>query len=424
MLPSAIVAIALGGGSLSEHLSTPLLRSVPSSLVLTSKSTPFTDESNAEPFLLSLRQAETGMNIVTPVILNPIYEFPSFHSELLDQQLQRYAAFMKHSGVPDVLVVGSSRALQGVDPTVLRDALRDQGYDGVTVYNFSVNGATAQVIDVVLRQVLTPDQLPKLIVWADGSRAFNSGRTDATYARITSSPGYQALATGDRPIQFRPELPTGTIASSKEPGTVCVDVPPIPREDLSAQIAVPVKSLCHSWSEANLMAAQTSTNDAIAAPDPLGQLSGAAAAHPIHIDELGFAAIDTRFEPVSYYQQFPHVSGDFDGSYRPFSLEGVQTDATRTIAQFAAEQGIPLVFVSLPLTADYLDPTRQYYEEQFRWYMQQLAVDEGFVFVDLSQAWLYENGYFQDPSHINRYGAAAVANALAIDPTIPWSATR
>lgn len=424
MLPSAIVAIALGGISLSEHLSTPLLRSVPSSLVLTSKSTPLADESN-ESFLLSVRQAEAGINIGTPVILNPIYDFPSFHSELLDQQLQRYAAFMKHSGVPDVLVVGSSRALQGVDPTVLRGALRDQGYDGVTVYNFSVNGATAQVIDVVLRQVLTPDQLPKLIVWADGSRAFNSGRTDATYAQISSSPGYQALATGDRPIQFQPELPVETVASSEKPGTVCVDVPPVPPTEQAAQIVVPIKSLCHSWVEANLMAAQTSTNDAIAAPDPLVQLNGAeAAAHPIHIDELGFAAIDTRFDPVSYYQQFPHVSGDFDGSYRPFSLEGVQTDATRAIAQFAADQGIPLVFVSLPLTADYLDPTRQYYEDQFRWYMQQLALDEGFVFVDLSQAWLYENDYFQDPSHINRYGAAAVANALAGNSTIPWSAAR
>ena len=46
------------------------------------------------------------------------------------------------------------------------------------------------------RRLLTPEQLPKLIIWADGARAFNSGRVDKTYNAIATSVGYQHLAAG------------------------------------------------------------------------------------------------------------------------------------------------------------------------------------------------------------------------------------
>jgi hypothetical protein len=424
--PIAMLAIALGGTLLAQHLPTQLMHSIPSSLVLTPKSDPFSAPRLPHPLRMAALQAEEGLDVAAPVVLRPIYDFPSFDSELLDQQLRRYAAFLEHSGAPDVLIVGSSRALQGVDPAALREGLMAQGYSSPTVYNFSINGATAQVIEVLLRKILTPDQLPDLVIWADGSRAFNSGRRDATYAQIAASQGYQALARGDRPIQFRPEIRSQIQGPLPESVAVCVDVPPTPAPHQSASFQVPVKSLCHPWSEANLLQMRRpDSGDAIAAPKPLVTLNGAEATdHPLRINELGFAPIDTRFDPATYYQQFPRVAGAFDGSYRPFSLDGVQTDSTRAIARFLAERNIPLAFVSLPLTADYLDNTRQYYEGEFRQYMQALAQAEGFGFVDLSQAWLYENSYFQDPSHINRVGAAAVANALATHPTIPFPGRR
>ena len=34
------------------------------------------------------------------------------------------------------------------------------GYENADIFNFGINGATAQVVDMVLRQVLEPDQLP------------------------------------------------------------------------------------------------------------------------------------------------------------------------------------------------------------------------------------------------------------------------
>jgi hypothetical protein len=52
--------------------------------------------------------------------------------------------------------------------------------------------------------------------------------------------------------------------------------------------------------------------------------------------------------------------------------------------------------------------------------MQRLAQQEGFIFRDLSSLWLSQNDYFADPSHLNRFGAEAVAKQLAQDRTLPW----
>lgn len=124
--------------------------------------------------------------------------FPSLGSSVLDEQLRLYLSYLATFGSPDILIVGSSRALQGLDPQRLQTELGQQGYP-VKVFNLSINGATAQVMNFVLQRLLTPEQLPKLVVWGDGSRAFNSNRIDATFARILNSPGYQAVAAGEMP---------------------------------------------------------------------------------------------------------------------------------------------------------------------------------------------------------------------------------
>ncbi|MGD1855271.1 MAG: hypothetical protein ACFB2W_13590 [Leptolyngbyaceae cyanobacterium] len=124
--------------------------------------------------------------------------FPSLGSAVLNEQLRLYLSYLAALGPPDILIVGSSRALQGVDSQQLQIELQKQDYP-LRVFNFSVNGATAQVLNFVLQRVLTADQLPRLVIWADGSRAFNSRRVDATFARIIGSPGYQAALAGEKP---------------------------------------------------------------------------------------------------------------------------------------------------------------------------------------------------------------------------------
>ncbi|TVQ20171.1 MAG: hypothetical protein EA367_09405 [Leptolyngbya sp. DLM2.Bin15] len=321
------------------------------------------------------------------------YDFPSFHSQRLDEQLAQYTAYLKTHGPPDVLILGSSRSLQGIDPQVLAATLEDEGWGEVTVYNFSVNGATAKVVDVIFRQVLDPEHLPRLVIWGDGSRAFNSGRPDATYERLTASPGYRRLVTeGDRPIQSivlqsSPQL-SRLLRGQAEPSCW-------PAENPEASTVDP-------W--------LSSSGDCAPAPSPIAT----------DLTPQGFLPIADRFDPAVYYQGFPRVSGQYDGSYVPFQLQGEQTQASVAIVNYARQQGIPLVLVNLPLSQDYLDPVRQSYEQQFQLHLRQLAIAQGFTLVDLNQPDFQRNDLFADPSHINQVGAVLVSEAIARDPMVPW----
>jgi phosphoenolpyruvate carboxylase len=76
----------------------------------------------------------------------------------------------------------------------------------------------------------------------------------------------------------------------------------------------------------------------------------------------------------------------------------------------------------MPLTAEYLDPIRQQYEQEFQQYMLNLAGRSNLIYRDFIVLWPQANDYFSDPSHLNRYGAYEVSQKLAIDPMIPWPA--
>lgn len=313
--------------------------------------------------------------LLLPDLLLPPLKVPSFNSQRLDEELQIYSRYLRLYGTPDVLIIGSSRSLQGIDPVALQEGLAAQGYSGVKVFNFGVNGATAQVISLVLREILNEEQMPKLIIWGDGLRAFNDGRPDETYREIVNSRGYQWLQAGNRPIPVR-----------------------VFYQDSAVLTASINPSLARS-------ALETSAQ----------RISSV-------LDMYGFQAVAERFDPTSYFQQYPRVPGEYDADYVPFALGGVQTQATIAAAQHAESHNVPLVVVNLPLTKTYMDAPRLRREQLFRQHMQRLAQEEQFLFRDLVQhPDLIQNQYFADPSHINQDGARAIALQLAADTTIPWS---
>jgi hypothetical protein len=140
-------------------------------------------------------------------------------------------------------------------------------------------------------------------------------------------------------------------------------------------------------------------------------------------ETVGFQSVPTRFNPSRYFLNYPRVNGQFDADYRDFVLTGQQTQALERTVKFAHSLRIPVVFVNLPLTPTYLDRTRSFYETLFRQRMQQLAQTNQFVFKDLGdRPALQHNHYFADPSHLNRYGAIAVATALGQDLVGTWPA--
>ncbi|MBE9184974.1 hypothetical protein IQ270_09675 [Microcoleus sp. LEGE 07076] len=360
----------------------------------------------------------------------------SFSSDLLNEQLELYLSYVATVGPPDVLIVGSSRALQGVDPKQLKQSLAGNGRPGLKVFNFAVNGATAQVVDFQLRRLLKPDHLPQMIVWADGVRAFNSGRDDRTFNSIVDSRGSQLLAAG-----VRPKLPSaepkviprcykfpqpcgggsGIFRRARSSGgqDACSTVKFIsdgtsilPVSHRGGQDAHPTIKFI-SDGTGILPVTQNAVSQTTVA---IRQISESANS----IDSNGFMALSARYNPNTYYQQRPYVSGKYDRDYENFNLGGKQAAAFNSVVAFTKTRKIPLIFVNLPLTDDYLDPTRRWAEQQFGQRMQQLSQQKGFAFRDLSQRWPGRNDYFLDPSHLNRFGAIAVSRLLASDTSIIW----
>jgi len=357
---------------------------------------------------------------------------PSFNNQLLDEKLALYQQRLLQSGPPDVLIVGSSRALRGIDPIALQDALAAQGHPDVKVFNFAINGATAQVVDLMIRRVLTPEQLPKLIIWADGARAFNSSRVDATYNAIATSEGYQHLKAGTFPS------PVKLNQRDSRPGETARPNSPENKEAQPLAFLSTGYQSINDWLNQSLgkISSTYSQRDQLKSmlqeqfvtllkrtnlpQDQTLADSEKLLSYEESIDVEGFLPLSIRFNPATYYKQHPRVAGDYDSDYASFQLAGEQDTALESLLQFAKAHDIGLVFVNLPLTKDYLDPVRTEYEEQFQQYMRSSASQRGLIFRNLTQLLVNKNDYFSDPSHLNRYGAYTVSNQLAQDPMIPW----
>jgi hypothetical protein len=360
----------------------------------------------------------------------------SFSSDLFNEQLELYLSYVATIGPPDVLIVGSSRALQGVDPKQLKQSLATNGHPGLTIFNFAVNGATAQVVDFQLRRLLKPQQLPQMIVWADGVRAFNSGRVDRTFNSIIASEGNQLLAVGIRPklpedessvipqcYKF-PQPCRGSFQKS-QPSTDDLaggqDAHPTKQLKSCGTGILPVANISDCGTGilpvANISDCGTGilpvANTAVMAIRPVSELADS-------IDSNGFMSLSARYNPNTYYDDRAYVSGQYDRDYEDFNLGGKQAQAFNSVISFVKSRKIPMLFVDLPLTEDYLDGTRRSAQQQFRQRMQQLSRQKGFAFRDFSQRWPNRNDYFFDPSHLNQFGAIAVSRLLAADDSITW----
>lgn len=366
------------------------------------------------------------------ILLAARSQTPSFNVRQLDEQLVLYKQKLARNGhPPDVLIIGSSRALRGVDPVALSKALANQGYPNIDVFNFGINGATAQVVDLVVRQVLEPSELPKIIIWADGSRAFNGGREDLTFKAIVASQGYQKL------LEKSQTTASSDNNSQKNPvnGAKSETVPKVEKNNYevvnqwlnqvlatvspSYQNRDQIKGLLQKQLESLTVGdrnqgipSQTQSTTENSEEDTSSQA----------VDFDGFLPLSVRFNPARHYQKHPRVSGNYDNDYKSFQIGGEQDAAFQEVLQFTQSQKIALVFVNMPLTADYLDPIRTKYEQEFQQYMLRLAANPNFIYRDLSLLWPKANDYFSDPSHLNRFGAYEVSKKLANDPMIPWPA--
>ncbi len=329
----------------------------------------------------------------------PDYNNPSLNAKLV--LIDSYIASLGKA--PDVMIVGSSRALRGIDPQVLEKYLAGHGYKGISVFNMGINGSTAQVVNLQIAKILTSQQLPKLIIWADGVRAFNSNREDETYSAIASSSSYtqleRNLLQNSGHTKTKNAAPLSEILSE----ALTTWLPAYAdRAQIRSAIVTDYDRLTMSFSQKDTLVADRS----------------------IEIDDQGFASVDVRFDPQTYFKLYPYVSGEYDLDYRKFDLNGNQMDAFNALAEFCDRHKIKLVFVNMPMHDSYLDASRLGHEKQFKQHMQKLAKKWNMTYIDYSKFLLRQPRYFSDPNHLNRWGAIEVAKKLAVNPHIPWAKLR
>ena len=313
---------------------------------------------------------------------------------------------------PEVLIVGSSRALRGIDPSILEKTLISKGYKDISVFNLGIDGATAKVVNLQITQILSRPQLPRLIIWADGLRAFNSGRTDLTYDEIAASTGYKQLQETLKNNGSNPELASANNTSDAKalnPVTQAINTlfaTSTKRPEIRASVVKSFDRNTHMLSNSEALLASTMPSTATA------------------LDSKGFVAFDVTFEPNIYFQKFPQVPGDYDLDYRNFEPSGAQFDAFTNVVDFCRRNNIELLVVNMPLHATYLDGIRTRYEATFNRRMEELALREGFTYLDISQAIQNQAELFSDPSHLNKQGAIAIAKMLAQNPKIRWQSLK
>jgi hypothetical protein len=352
-------------------------------------------------------------------------DFPSFDNTQLDEKLAIYKKQVEKQGPPDILIVGSSRAMRGIDPAILQQALAEQGYGKVQVFNFGINGATAQIADLIVRRILTPEEMPKMIIWADGARAVNSGRFDLTYSKLNASPAYKEVAAGTfaKPKNLDSQSQENQESSPQTVPERLGNFWEIKAPEVDNLLTENLGAMSASYEERDRLNRKlrdwfANSFGQIEKPGQVRSANQEIEARPFNWD--GFLAISQRFNPDNYYQKHTKVRGDYDTDYKDFYLGGTQNAALESLIQHTQSLQIPLVFINLPLTQEYLDSPRRRYEQEFEMYMLRLSLRKGFVFRNWNQLWPKKNEYFSDPSHLNRYGAAAVAKRLAQDPLIPW----
>jgi Protein of unknown function (DUF1574) len=347
----------------------------------------------------------------------PIIESPekavqlSFNNYLLEQKLAQYQLRCTQQGVPDILVVGSSRALRGVDPAVFRTK------SNLQVYNFGINGATAQVVDLILRQLLKSEQLPKLVIWADGSRAFNSGRIDRTYDTIVSSSGYRKLAR------------TAGFNRSNSPLLQAQAFFQNAYQDVDTAIDTQLANISPAYHHRDRLKDLVRTSLPVVAQLANGDNSNyshdpAASINERDINIDGFLPLKLQFDPTTYYQKYAKVTGDSDGDYANFQLQDHQDTALHQTIDLLKKNKIPLAFVNLPLSDIYLDKSRRQHEVTFKKYMQKLMDSNQLTFVDMDGLLNTHHDHFSDPSHLNQTGAVAVSEYLTQIKVIQLNARR
>jgi hypothetical protein len=179
----------------------------------------------------------------------------------------------------------------------LEKELRNKGFKDISAFNLGLDGATAKVVNLQITQILPRPQLPRMIVWADGLRAFNSSRSDITYDEITASSGYKQLQQTLKEQGINPDpLVTNKESTKNSSSPIAQAFTNIfattnNRQDVRNSLVKSFDRNTHLLSNSEAIIAATTPATAAT------------------LDKQGFVAFDVVFDPKTYFQKYPKFLG-------------------------------------------------------------------------------------------------------------------
>lgn len=367
--------------------------------------------------------------------------YPSLGQRQFDQQLRRYLVYVETLGRPDILIVGSDLARQGINPWVLRQSLGDRGYPGLGVFNWGVENASAQTVEVLLRHILTPEQRPRLVIWADGAGALNGERQDPLFEQLTRSRGYRLRQQGHVPrlsaterhalqaervllqhaIAAGDTLPLPDALKQLTPAPQPTHLGSLPGSDSSLRSELSSLRFVNWCRSANGPCGLGSGPGLSTPAKAVGVPPSADSASPSwplndrqrrFLAALGFQDNEQHTAAVAALAPPQSAPDDPNDLYHNFSLQGSQHQALYRILQWGQAEGVAIAFLPLPASSLYWDGRRDRHDQAFQTYLAVASHMTSLHLIELqgelsSRAWPQDR--FADLSHLNRSGAATLS---------------
>ncbi|HMA37108.1 MAG TPA: hypothetical protein VKY74_21815 [Chloroflexia bacterium] len=280
---------------------------------------------------------------------------------------------------PDVLLLGSSRVQAGLSPSLLMNRVQATLGRRPQILNLGLAGGTPQANYWLLKNAITADKQPALIIYGTSEYEFNP---------------YSPLL----PDNYADEL-----ATLADYGQAFPD--PLARID--AQLAY---LLGRPWHLVRYRGTLHDTlGDLVAPDDP---------AAPVD-DAYGFLPLNHQMTAIDVRQMRATYLGP-RGYLRDYTVQGYQATRFEQLLALAQARGIRVAVINMPITTvheHFLAPADY---AAYRTYLQTTTARYGVPFVDYNNHALWqEPGDFADTHHLNRVGAKKLSQLVSTDVLLP-----
>lgn len=290
-------------------------------------------------------------------------------------------ALYHHAAAPlDVLLMGSSRVQCDLSPSLMMNRAGAVYSQTVSILNLGLAGGTPQSNYWLLKNVVSTEKQPKLIIYGTSEYEFNPNG-----GRIPPSNYSDELATLADYSQAFPE----------------------PSLHIDWQLSFLVGRPWHLFRYRTtlhdmLLDATSDTGDPTGAPDP-----------------YGFLPLNHEMRPIDVRKLQTVYQGP-GGHLQNYTVVGYLATRFEEFLRLAQSRGIAVVVINMPITKvheSWLSPADY---AAYRAYLRATAARYGVPFFDYDDHSLWqEPGDFADTNHMNRVGAKKLSNMVSKDVLLP-----